>query len=103
MSLTDLTKNEINNGISKFLDKLSNGLKFFKSYPNAQINIIMNTFDLIILKLMIFDNENKVEENINKLVNESFENENYHSVKKTAEILIKEFEKNDNEGCLNDF
>ena len=103
MSLTDLTKNEMTNGIHSFLDRLSNGLKLFKSYPKAKINIIMNIFDLIMIKLMIFDNENEIEKGINKYIIESFGNENHLSVEKTAEILIKEFEKNDNEGCLNDF
>ena len=62
----------------------------------------MNIFDLIIIKLMIFDNENEIEQCINKYIIESFENKNYHSVEKTAEILIKEFEKDDSTNFFNE-
>ena len=102
MNLTDLTENEMTKGIHSFLDRLSNGLKLFKSYPKAKINIIMNIFDLIIIKLIIFDNENEIEKGINKYINESFNNKNYHSVEETAEILIKEFEKDDSTNSSNE-
>ena len=102
MNLIDLSEDEITSGINGFLDRLSNGLKLFKSYPKAKINIIMNIFDLIIIKLMIFDNENEIEQGINKYIIESFDNKNYHSVEKTAEILIKEFEKGDSSNFFNE-
>lgn len=102
MNLIDLSEDEITSGINGFLDRLSNGLKLFKSYPKAKINIIMNIFDLIIIKLMIFDNENEIEQGINKYIIESFDNKNYHSVEKTAEILIKEFEKDDSTNFFNE-